>query len=114
MVRSIWCWIWWGRGGKAALACVKPGGRLVTVPTITAQQIRMRGRLGVEVVGMLVHPDRTQLTQMLTLLRRRGGEDHPPGEFTLAEGRWPIRPSSRAMCAASCCCACPPADGQPG
>jgi NADPH2:quinone reductase len=29
-----------GESGKAALACVKPGGRLVTVPTITAQQIK--------------------------------------------------------------------------
>ncbi|MGL4775931.1 MAG: NADP-dependent oxidoreductase, partial [Aeromonas veronii] len=29
-----------GASGKAALACVKPGGRLVTVPTITAQQIK--------------------------------------------------------------------------
>ena len=29
-----------GESGKAALACVKPGGRLVTVPTISAQQIK--------------------------------------------------------------------------
>ncbi|MBP6792795.1 MAG: NADP-dependent oxidoreductase, partial [Aeromonas sp.] len=42
-----------GESGKAALACVKPGGRLVTVPTITAQQIKEAGaEAGIEVLGM--------------------------------------------------------------
>jgi hypothetical protein len=44
---------------------------------------------------MLVHPDRTQLTQMLTLLRQGEVKITVSGEYTLAEGRWPIRPSSR-------------------
>ena len=58
------------------------GGRY---PPCTAQQIRDAGpKLGVEVVGMLVHPDRTQLTQMLTLLRQ--GKITVSGEYTLAEG----------------------------
>lgn len=98
-----------GESGKAALACVKPGGRLVTVPTISAQQIKDAAvSSAIEVLGMLVHPDRQQLSQMLTLLRQGEVQVTVAGEYTLAEGRWPIRPSSRATCVASCCCACPP------
>ena len=44
---------------------------------------------------MLVHPDRQQLSQMLTLLRQGEVQVTVAGEYTLAEGRWPIRPSSR-------------------
>ncbi|WP_201796726.1 NADP-dependent oxidoreductase [Aeromonas cavernicola] len=76
-----------GASAQAALACVKPNGRLVTVPTITAQQIKDAGAAAdVNVVGMLVHPDRQQLAQMLALLRQ--GEVHTTvsGEFALADG----------------------------
>ncbi|WP_349919627.1 NADP-dependent oxidoreductase [Aeromonas veronii] len=76
-----------GESGKAALACVKPGGRLVTVPTITAQLIKDAGaELGVEVSGMLVHPDNKQLAQMLILLRQGDVHITLAGEYTLAEG----------------------------
>ena len=76
-----------GESGKAALACVKPGGRLVTVPTITAQQIKDAGAAaGIEVVGMLVHPDQKQLGQMLMLLRQGEVKVTLAGEFPLAEG----------------------------
>ncbi|WP_185450429.1 NADP-dependent oxidoreductase [Aeromonas dhakensis] len=76
-----------GESGKAALACVKPGGRLVTVPTITAQQIKdAAAGSAIEVLGMLVHPDRQQLSQMLILLRQGEVQIPGSGEFPLAEG----------------------------
>lgn len=76
-----------GESGKVALACVKPGGRLVTVPTITAQLIKDAGaEAGVEVLGMLVHPDQKQLAQMLLLLRQGEVKVTVAGEFPLAEG----------------------------
>lgn len=76
-----------GESGKAALACVKPGGRLVTVPTITAQQIKDAATgSAIEVLGMLVHPDRQQLSQMLILLRQGEVQITISGEFPLAEG----------------------------
>ncbi|MER0111269.1 NADP-dependent oxidoreductase [Aeromonas dhakensis] len=76
-----------GESGKAALACVKPGGRLVTVPTITAQQIKdAAASSAIEVLGMLVHPDRQQLSQMLILLRQGEVQITVSGEFPLAEG----------------------------
>lgn len=76
-----------GESGKAALACVKPGGRLVTVPTITAQQIKdAAADSAIEVLGMLVHPDRQQLSQMLILLRQGEVQITVSGEFPLAEG----------------------------
>ncbi|WP_323938581.1 NADP-dependent oxidoreductase [Aeromonas hydrophila] len=76
-----------GESGKAALACVKPGGRLVTVPTITAQQIKdAAAGSTIEVLGMLVHPDRQQLSQMLTLLHQGEVQVTVAGEYALAEG----------------------------
>lgn len=76
-----------GESGKAVLACVKPGGRLVTVPTITAQQIKdAAAGSAIEALGMLVHPDRQQLSQMLTLLRQGEVQVTVAGEYALAEG----------------------------
>lgn len=76
-----------GESGKAALACVAEGGRLVTVPTITAQSIKDAGAaLGIAVSGMLVHPDSKQLAQMLILLRQGDAHITLAGEFELAEG----------------------------
>jgi NADPH2:quinone reductase len=76
-----------GESGKAALACVKPGGRLVTVPTISAQQIKDAAvGSAIEVLDMLVHPDRQQLSQMLTLLRQGEVQVTVAGEYALAEG----------------------------
>ncbi|MGL6571890.1 NADP-dependent oxidoreductase [Aeromonas hydrophila] len=76
-----------GESGKAALACVKPGGRLVTVPTISSQQIKdAAAGSAIEVLGMLVHPDRQQLSQMLTLLRQGEVQVTVAGEYALAEG----------------------------
>ncbi|ASI22223.1 TPA: NADP-dependent oxidoreductase [Aeromonas salmonicida] len=76
-----------GESGKAALACVKPGGKLVTVPTITAQQIKEAAAgSGVEVLGMLVHPDSEQLANILILLRQGQVQVTVSAEFALADG----------------------------
>jgi len=76
-----------GESGKAAIACVKPGGRLVTVPTLTAPAIKEAAvGAGIEVVGMLVHPDQGQLSQMLMLLRQGEVKIAIAAEFALGEG----------------------------
>ncbi len=49
-----------------ALGCLKPSGRVVTIPTITKDQICEKSKqLGVSASGMLVEPDPKQLDTML-------------------------------------------------
>jgi len=104
-----------GESGKAALACVKPGGRLVTVPTITAQQIKEAGaEAGIEVVGMLVHPDQKQLTQVLMLLRQGDVHVTLSGEFPLAEGALAHGAIEGGHVRGKLLLRMPAADGQPG
>jgi hypothetical protein len=66
----------------------------------------------IEVLGMLVHPDRQQLSQMLTLLRQGRFRSRSPGVY-LAEGALAHQAIEQATCAASCCCACPPRTTRP-
>lgn len=76
-----------GENGRKALDCVAAGGRLITVPTITAEQIKTAGaERGLEVRGMLVHPDQKQLAQMVTLLEMGDARIQIAGVFDLAEG----------------------------
>ncbi|WP_429080218.1 NADP-dependent oxidoreductase [Aeromonas bivalvium] len=76
-----------GDSGKAALDCVAEGGRLVTVPTITAEAIKLAAsERGIEVRGMLVQPNPGQLAQMLTLLRLGEAQICINREFELADG----------------------------
>ncbi|WP_421172248.1 NADP-dependent oxidoreductase [Aeromonas sp. 601115] len=104
-----------GESGKAALACVKPGGRLVTVPTITAQQIKDAGAAaGIEVVGMLVHPDQKQLGQMLMLLRQGEVKVTLAGEFALAEGALAHQTIEGGHVRGKLLLRMPAADGYPG
>ncbi|MGU5716816.1 NADP-dependent oxidoreductase [Aeromonas taiwanensis] len=104
-----------GESGKAALACVRSGGRLVTVPTITAQQIKDAGAgLGVEVLGMLVHPDQKQLTQMLMLLRQGEVQITVSSEFPLAEGALAHHAIEDGHVRGKLLLRMPAADGQPG
>ena len=104
-----------GESGKAALACVKPGGRLVTVPTITAQQIKEAGaEAGIEVLGMLVHPDQRQLTQVLMLLRQGDVHITLSGEFPLAEGALAHGAIEGGHVRGKLLLRMPAADGQPG
>ncbi|WP_162626885.1 NADP-dependent oxidoreductase [Aeromonas allosaccharophila] len=104
-----------GESGKAALACVKPGGRLVTVPTITAQQIKDAGATaGIEVIGMLVHPDQKQLSQMLVLLRQGEVKVTLAGEFALAEGALAHQAIEGGHVRGKLLLRMPAADGLPG
>ena len=104
-----------GESGMAALACVKPGGRLVTVPTITAQQIKEAGaEAGIEVLGMLVHPDQKQLTQVLMLLRQGDVHITLSGEFPLAEGALAHGAIEGGHVRGKLLLRMPAADGQPG
>ncbi|MFM4928733.1 NADP-dependent oxidoreductase [Aeromonas veronii] len=104
-----------GESGKAALACVKPRGRLVTVPTITAQQIKDAGAAaGIEVVGMLVHPDQKQLGQMLMLLRQGEVKVTLASEFPLAEGALAHQAIEGGHVRGKLLLRMPAADGLPG
>ncbi|MCW0505729.1 NADP-dependent oxidoreductase [Aeromonas piscicola] len=104
-----------GESGKAALACVKPGGRLVTVPTITAQQIKdAADDAGIEVFGMLVHPDSKQLAQMLILLRQGDVHITVGGEFALAEGALAHQAIEQGHVRGKLVLRMPAADGLPG
>lgn len=104
-----------GESCKAALACVKPGGRLVTVPTITAQLIKDVGAAaGIEVVGMLVHPDQQQLGQMLMLLRQGEVKVTLAGEFALAEGALAHQAIEGGHVRGKLLLRMPAADGLPG
>ena len=76
-----------GESGLRALACVKAGGRLVTVPTITAEAIKAAGaERGTEVRGMLVHPESKQLARMVMLLEMGEAHLQIAQTFPLAEG----------------------------
>ena len=104
-----------GESGKAALACVKSGGHLVTVPTITAQLIKDAGAAaGIEVVGMLVHPDQKQLGQMLMLLRQGEVKVTLAGEFPLAEGALAHQAIEGGHVRGKLLLRMPAADGLPG
>ncbi|MFM5180844.1 NADP-dependent oxidoreductase [Aeromonas veronii] len=104
-----------GESGKAVLACVKSGGRLVTVPTITAQLIKDAGAAaGIEVVGMLVHPDQQQLGQMLMLLRQGEVKVNLAGEFPLAEGALAHQAIEGGHVRGKLLLRMPAADGYPG
>ncbi|OEE89780.1 NADPH:quinone reductase [Enterovibrio norvegicus FF-162] len=55
-----------GDAGEAALACVKQGGRVITVPTITADRIIAAAKAkGIEAQGMLVKPNPVQMDALL-------------------------------------------------
>ena len=104
-----------GESGKAALACVKPDGRVVTVPTITAQLIKDAGAAaGIEVVGMLVHPDQKQLSQMSVLLRQGEVKVTLAGEFALAEGSLAHQAIEGGHVRGKLLLRMPAADGLPG
>lgn len=58
-----------GDVGLQALTCVKPGGMVVTVPTITAEAVCEKAiSLGLQAEGMLVSPSVAQNGAMLTML----------------------------------------------
>ena len=87
----------------------------MTVPTITAQQIKEAGaEAGIEVLGMLVHPDQRQLTQVLMLLRQGDVHITLSGEFPLAEGALAHGAIEGGHVRGKLLLRMPAADGQPG
>lgn len=76
-----------GEVGIGALACVKPGGRVVTVPTITAEQVGEQARQrGLLADGMLVSPSVTQNDAMMTMLADGTLHLHVDAAYPLSEG----------------------------
>ncbi|WP_445396498.1 NADP-dependent oxidoreductase [Zobellella sp. An-6] len=58
-----------GTSGEALLSHVKPGGRVVTVPTITAEQVIAAAEArGLKATGMLRRIDNEQLAQLVRMI----------------------------------------------
>ncbi|MEJ2764082.1 NADP-dependent oxidoreductase [Photobacterium sp. MCCC 1A19761] len=76
-----------GDVGTAALGCVKAGGRVVTVPTITAEQVCEQARQrGLQAEGMLVTPSVTQNDAMMAMLAAGTLSLHVDAVYPLADG----------------------------
>lgn len=76
-----------GETGVAALGCVKAGGRVVTVPTITAEAVCDEARkLGLQAEGMLVSPSVEQNDSMMAMLASGALQLHISAQYPLAEG----------------------------
>lgn len=73
--------------GMAALSCVKPGGRVVTVPTITAESVTAAAKVtGLHAQGMLVSPSVAQNDQMLAMMAEGALTVLIADQFPLAQG----------------------------
>lgn len=76
-----------GEVGCAALACVKAGGRVVTIPTLTAEQVCQQAlQRGLQAEGMLVAPNVAQNDAMLNMLAQGELCLHIAAQFALADG----------------------------
>ncbi|WP_283130055.1 NADP-dependent oxidoreductase [Enterovibrio norvegicus] len=76
-----------GDVGEAALTCVAKNGRVVTVPTITADRIIDAAKpLGIEAKGMLVVPKPEQLNALLSLVNDGAVRVEVAKTYPLEEG----------------------------
>lgn len=76
-----------GEVGCAALACVKTGGQVLTIPTNTAERVCQQAQqLGLQAEGMLVAPNVAQNDAMLKMLAQGKLQLHIAAQFPLAEG----------------------------
>lgn len=76
-----------GETGIAALDCVREGGRVVTVPTITAEAVCERAReLGLEAKGMLVTPSVEQNDAMMAMLEVGTLQLYIAAQYGLSDG----------------------------
>ncbi|OIN10356.1 NADP-dependent oxidoreductase [Oceanisphaera psychrotolerans] len=76
-----------GTSGCALLSHVKSGGRVVTVPTITADKVIAAAEpLGVKATGMLKHQDNQQLAQLVQAVAERRLKVEVSQVYPLAEG----------------------------
>lgn len=77
-----------GETGVAALDCVKAGGRVVTIPTITAEAVCEQAKhRGLQAEGMLVSPSVEQNNAMMTMLEAGSLQLHIAAQYPLAEGK---------------------------
>lgn len=73
--------------GLAALAFLKAGGRQVTVPTVTAPQIKEAAvTQGKTALGMMVHPNRVALDSLLEKCAAGDLQVHVSKTYPLSEG----------------------------
>jgi NADPH2:quinone reductase len=73
--------------GLSALALLKAGGRQVTVPTVTAPQIKEAAAAqGKTALGMMVHPDRNALQALLDQCAAGKLQVHVSQIFPLKDG----------------------------
>ncbi|MDO6708709.1 NADP-dependent oxidoreductase [Photobacterium sp. 1_MG-2023] len=76
-----------GEAGIEAQACVKPGGRVVTVPTITAEAVNASAKMaGLHAQGMLVSPSVAQNDLMLAMMAKGELKLHISEHFNLEAG----------------------------
>ncbi len=76
-----------GTSGCALLSHVKSGGRVVTVPTITADKVIAAAEpLGVKATGMLKHQDNQQLAQLVQAVAEGRLKVEVSQVYPLAEG----------------------------
>lgn len=76
-----------GASGQALLVRVKPGGRVVTVPTITAKDVIAAAESrGLSATGMLKHNDNQQLASLITAVAEQRLRVEVSQVYPLAEG----------------------------
>lgn len=76
-----------GTAGQALLARVRPGGRVVTVPTITAKDVIAAAESrGISATGMLKHNDNQQLASLVTAVAEQRLQVEVSQVYPLAEG----------------------------
>lgn len=76
-----------GASGQALLAQVKPEGRVVTVPTITAKEVIAAAESqGLSATGMLKHNDNQQLASLVTAVAEQRLRVEVSQIYSLAEG----------------------------
>ncbi|GAB3523730.1 NADP-dependent oxidoreductase [Photobacterium alginatilyticum] len=76
-----------GDVGIAALDCVKPGGRVVTIPTITADAVCEQARQReLQAEGMLVSPSVEQNNAMMAMLESGQLKLHIASQYPLSDG----------------------------
>lgn len=77
-----------GEIGIAALSCLKPGGRLVTLPSVTADAvIRAAEAEGRQALGIRVEPNGRQLAELARLCQDGKLQLTLAGELPLSEAR---------------------------
>lgn len=75
-----------GEAGRAALSTLGEHGKLVTAPTVTAQQIKdAAAERGIQAAGYVVEPDTEQLEEILALLNRSDADLHIAAAFPLGD-----------------------------